>query len=54
MMKQIIGRGPDSGGLYILDPAVPRIIAYSRVTTLFETHCRLGHPSLPLLKRLCP
>ena len=54
MAKQIISRGHESRGLYILDPAVPRPIAYSGVTTPFETHCRLGHPSLPLLKKLCP
>ena len=53
MMKQIIGRGHKSGGLYILDPIVPRPIACSGVTIPFETHCRLGHPSLPLLKKLC-
>ena len=49
MTKRIIG-----GGLYILDPVVSRPIACSGVTTLFETHCRLGHPSFPLLKKLCP
>ena len=54
MTKQIICRGHESGGLYILDPKVPRPIACSRVTTPFETHCRLGHLSLPLLKKLCP
>ena len=54
MTKRIIGRGHESGGLYILDPAVPIPIACSGVTTLFETHCRLGHPSFPLLKKLCP
>ena len=54
MTKQIIGRGLESGGLYILDLTVPRFITYSRVTTQFETHCRLGHLSLPLLKKLCP
>ena len=54
MTKQIIGRGSESGGLYILDPAIPRPVACSGVTTPFETHCRLGHPSLPLLKKLCP
>ena len=54
MTKQIIGRGRESGGLYILDPIVPRPIACSGVTTPFETHCRLGHHSLPLLKKLCP
>ena len=54
MTKRIIGRECESGGLYILDRAVPRPIAYSGVTTPFETYCRLGHPSLPLLKKLCP
>ena len=54
MTKQIIGRGNESGGLYILDFAVPRPITCSRLTTAFETHCRLGHPPLPLLKKLCP
>ena len=54
MTKQIIGRGRESGGLYILDPTVPRPIACFGVTTPFETHCRLGHLSRPLLKKLCP
>ena len=54
MTKKIIGRGSESGGLYILDPTVPRPIACSGVTTPFETHCQLGHLSLPLLKKLCP
>ena len=54
MMKQIIGRRRETRGLYILDHAIPRPVACSGVTTPFETHCRLGHPSLPLLKKLCP
>ena len=54
MMKQIISRGHESGGLYILDLAVLRPITCSGVTIPFETHCRLGYPSLPLLKKLCP
>ena len=54
MTKQIIGRGHEYGGLYFLDPTVPRPIACFGVTTSFETHCKLGHPSLPLLKKLCP
>ena len=53
MTKQIIGRGRKSRGLYILNPVVPRPAACSGVTTPFETHCRLDHPSLPLLKKLC-
>ena len=54
MTKQIIGRGCESGGLYILDPTVRRPIACSGVTIQFETYCRLGHLLLPLLKKLCP
>ena len=34
MMKQIIGRRHESGGLYILDPTVSRPIAYFGATTL--------------------
>ena len=54
LTKQIINREHESGGLYILDPAIPRPIACSGVTTPFETLCKLGHPSLPLLKKLYP
>ena len=54
MMKQIIGRGREFEGLYILDPAISKPIACCGVTTPLETHCRLDHPSLPLLKKLCP
>ena len=53
MTKQIIGRGRESGGLYILDPVVSKPTVCFRVTTPFETHCQLGHPPLPLLKKLC-
>ena len=48
-----IGKGREYGGLYILDLAILRPIACSGVTTPFETHCRLGHPSLSVLKKLC-
>ena len=54
MMKQIIGRGREFGVLYILDLTVLRPIACFGVTTPFETHYRLGHLLLPLLKKLCP
>ncbi|KAL5838389.1 hypothetical protein ACOSQ3_015558 [Xanthoceras sorbifolium] len=54
MTKQIIGKGHESGGLYILDTSIPKSVACSGVTSPFEAHCRLGHPSLPLLKKLCP
>ena len=53
MMKQIIGRGREYGGVYILDHVVPRPIACSGVTAPFKMHCRLGHPSFTLLKNLC-
>ena len=52
--KRIIGKGHESGGLYILDTQVPRSIACSGVLTPFEAHCRLGHPSLPSLKKVYP
>ena len=54
MTKQIIGRGRESGGLYILDHAEPRPVVCFGVTTPFETHCQSGHPFLPLLKKSCP
>ena len=54
MTKQIIGIARESRGLYILDPTILSPIACSGVTTPFETYCRLGHLSLPLLKKLCP
>ena len=47
MKKQIIGRGREFGGLYILDHVVPRLVTCFGVTTPFETHCRLGHPPFP-------
>ena len=52
--KQIIGRGRESGGLYILDTEVPKFVVCFGVVTPFELHCHLGHPSLSLLKKLYP
>ena len=52
--KRIIGRGHESGGLYILKIEVPKSVSCSGIVTPFELHCRLGHPSLPLLKKLYP
>ena len=54
LTKQIIGRGHESGGLYILETKVQKSVACSGVVTPFELHCRLGHPSLSLLKKLYP
>ena len=50
--KWIIGRGREFGGPYILEIEVPKLVACSGVVIPFELHCRLGHPSLPLLKKL--
>ena len=53
-MKRVIGRGRKFEGLYILKTKVSTHVACSRVVTLFELQCRLGHPSLSLLKKLYP
>ena len=52
--KQIIGRGYESGGLYILNRPVSMSLACSSTLTPFEIHCRLRHPSLSVLKKLYP
>ena len=54
LTKWIIGRGRESEGFYILDIKVPKSVACSGVLTPFELHCRLGLPSLSLLKKLYP
>ena len=40
MTKQIIGRGRESRGLYILDPVIPRPIACSGVFTFVDDYSR--------------
>ena len=52
--KRIIGRGSESGSLYILETEMSKSVVCSRVVTPFELHFRLSHPSLPLLKKLYP
>ncbi|XP_075076631.1 uncharacterized protein LOC107793242 [Nicotiana tabacum] len=52
--KQIIGKGSESGGLYVLESQVPKSISCSTVLSPFDVHCRLGHPSLSSLKKLYP
>ena len=52
--KRIIGKGHESRGLYILETYVPKSVAFPRVVTPFELHCRSSHPSLSLLKKLYP
>ena len=54
LTKLIIGRERESRGLYILETVVSKSVACSGVFTSFELHCRLGHPSLSLLKKLYP
>ncbi|KAK2990759.1 hypothetical protein RJ640_003827 [Escallonia rubra] len=54
MTKQTIGKGHVADDLYILDAWVPRSVACSGVVSPFEAHCQLGHPSLLVLKKLCP
>ena len=53
-MKRIIGRRHKFGSLYILETEVTKFVACYEVVTPFKLHCRLGHPSLPLLKKLYP
>lgn len=52
--KQIIGRGQESGGLYTLNEELSKNIACSSMISALKVHCQLGHPSLTLLKKLCP
>ena len=54
LAKQVIGRGQESRGLYILDPELSKSIAYSGIANPHEVHCHLDHPSLSLLKKLFP
>ena len=49
-----MGRGRESGGLYILETEVPKSISCYGVLTPFELHCHLGYPYLSLLKKLYP
>ena len=52
MTKQILGRGHESGGLYVLDTPVPRPVPCSSALQPSVIHRRLGHPSLSSLKQL--
>ena len=52
--KRIIGQRHESRGLYILETEVLKSVVCSGVVSPFELHCHLGHPSLPLLKKLYP
>ncbi|TYK12306.1 gag-pol polyprotein [Cucumis melo var. makuwa] len=52
--KKIIDRGYESGGLYLFDHQVSQVVACPVIPSPFEVHCRLGHPSLFVLKKLYP
>ena len=52
--KRVIGRGCKPRGLYILETKVPTSVACYGIVTPLQLHCRLGHPSLSLLKKLYP
>ncbi|KAJ9564855.1 LOW QUALITY PROTEIN: hypothetical protein OSB04_000821 [Centaurea solstitialis] len=54
LTKKIIGRGREADGLYIFEHQPPRSLACSNSSSPLEVHCRLGHPSLQNLKKLCP
>ena len=54
MTKQVIGRGQESRGLYILDPELPKPITCSRIANPHEVHCCLGHLFLSPVKKLVP
>ncbi|GKC05155.1 retrovirus-related pol polyprotein from transposon TNT 1-94 [Tanacetum coccineum] len=52
--KKIIGRGRECDGLYVFETDVSKSLVGLSSSSLFEAHCRLGHPSLQNLKKLCP
>ena len=52
--KKIIGRGREIDGLYIFERQPPHSLACLNSSSPLEVHCRLGHPSLQNLKKLCP
>ncbi|GJZ74988.1 retrovirus-related pol polyprotein from transposon TNT 1-94 [Tanacetum coccineum] len=52
--KKIIGRGRKCDGLYVFEPKVSKSLVGLSSSSPFEAHCRLGHPSLQSLKKICP
>jgi len=50
--KEIIGKEHESGEHYILGHQMSKV-AFSRVISLFDAHCRLGHPSLSMVNKFC-
>ncbi|KAK4387234.1 Retrovirus-related Pol polyprotein from transposon RE2 [Sesamum angolense] len=53
--QRTIGGGHERGGLYFLDtsPPIDARALFASVSPL-QWHCRLGHPSLPILKKVLP
>ena len=54
VMKKIIGRGYELGRLYLFSHQVRQAVMCHVIPSTFEVHCRLGHPSLFVLKKLYP
>nr|GEW25963.1 Gag-Pol polyprotein [Tanacetum cinerariifolium] len=52
--KNIIGRGRKCDCLYVFEQEVSKSLVGFSLSSPFEEHCRLGHPSLQSLKKLCP
>lgn len=52
--KRVIGRGRKFDGLYVFEPEISKSLVGLSSSSPFEVHCRLGHPSLQSLKKLCP
>ncbi|GJV83577.1 retrovirus-related pol polyprotein from transposon TNT 1-94 [Tanacetum coccineum] len=52
--KWVISRGRKSNGLYVFEPKVSKSLVGLSSSSLFEAYCRLGHPSIQSLKKLCP
>ncbi|GAB2296786.1 hypothetical protein Dimus_038441 [Dionaea muscipula] len=55
LTRKTIGRGRRlSKELYVLETESPPVAFPSISITALDVHCRLGHPTLSSLKRLCP
>ena len=54
LWQQIIGKVHVSDGLYIVNEWAHPLVACSSIVSSFEAHYHLRHPSLPVLKKLCP
>lgn len=52
--KRVMGRGRKSDGRYVFELEVSKSLVGHSSSSPFEAHCRLGHPSLQSLKKLCP